>query len=136
MTIVRSEVFYLDASALMKLVREESQSAALENFLSDAAVVSSEIALVELSRSARRISPDPSGMLQIVSRLIDSIALLELNRVILETASEIDVAGLRSLDAIHIASALTLPDGDGFVTYDERQAAAARLSGIDVFAPG
>lgn len=130
------EVFYLDASALMKLVRVEHESAALRNFVSSVGRVSSDLAFVELSRTARRISAEPTQMLRTVSKVIAATALMPLNRQIAISASDIDVPGLRALDAIHIATALALPDTDGFVTYDERQAAAARLCGLDVFAPG
>lgn len=130
------EVFYLDSSALMKLVRVEHESAALRNFVSSVGRVSSDLAFVELSRTARRISAEPKEMLQTVSKVIAATALVPLNRQIAISASDIEEPGLRALDAIHIATALALPSADGFVTYDERQAAAARLCGLDVFAPG
>lgn len=129
------EVFYADASALVKLIRLEPESAALRNFVADIDIVSSDVVIVELTRTVRRHFADPTEMLRLVSRLIDPIALRPLDRKVIAMASEIDVPGLRSLDAIHVATSLTLGDADGFVTYDERQAAAARLCGLEVFAP-
>lgn len=81
-------LFYADASALVKLVRDEVESDALRTYLEGADLVSSELVLTEVPR------------------------------------------------AIHVATAVDLHPLDAFVTYDERQGAAARLAGLRTTAPG
>ncbi len=66
---------------------------------------------------------------------MDAIAVFELDAEIDRRASLIGLGALRTLDAIHIATALALPGVDAFVTYDDRQAEAARLVGLPVIRP-
>jgi predicted nucleic acid-binding protein len=134
-------LFYADASALVKLVRDEPESDALRAFLTDADLVSSELVLAEVSRAIRRAAAlDPRLKLDILigraSDTIDAIALLPLDRPLLLAAGALAEPALRALDAIHVASAVDLGPLDGFVTYDERQAAAARLAGLRTVSPG
>ena len=68
--------------------------------------------------------------------LIDAVALVSLDRALLVGAGALAEPALRALDAIHVVSAVDLHPIDGFVTYDERQAAAARLAGLRTIAPG
>ena len=68
--------------------------------------------------------------------LIDSLGLLPLDRALLLAAGAFAEPVLRALDAIHIAAAVDLAPLDGFVSYDERQAAAARLAGLRTMSPG
>ena len=112
-------IFYADTSALVKLVRDEPESKALRAFLADADLVGSDVTLAEVPRAIRRaVEDDPA---------LPHDLLLE--RALSEPA-------LRALDAIHVATALDLHPIDSFVTYDERQAAAARLAGLRTMAPG
>ena len=67
---------------------------------------------------------------------LDAVALLPLDRGLLLAAGALDEPALRALDAIHVAAAVVLSPLDAFVTYDERQAAAARLAGLRTVAPG
>ena len=82
-------LLYADASALVKLVRDEPESAALRAFLADADLVSSELVLTEVPREIRRAAADDPRLAR-----------------------------------------------DGFISYDERQAAAARLAGLRTLSPG
>ena len=68
--------------------------------------------------------------------LIDSLGLVPLDRPLLLAAGAFAEPALRALDAIHIAAAVDLAPLDGFVSYDERQAAAARLAGLRSMSPG
>lgn len=68
--------------------------------------------------------------------VIDSVALVPLDRALLLAAGALSEPSLRALDAIHVAAAVGLTPIDGFLGYDERQAAAARLAGLRTFAPG
>jgi predicted nucleic acid-binding protein len=134
-------VFYVDASALVKLVREEAESGALRAYLDDADLVSSELVLTEIPRAVQRAAArDPALPLDLLleraGELVDALALRPLDRALLASAGALAAPALRALDAIHVASAVDLDPVEAFVTYDERQAAAARLAGLRTTAPG
>lgn len=134
-------VFYADASALVKLVREEVESGALRAYLEGADLVSSELVLTEIPRAVRRAAAlDPTLPLDLLleraGALVDALALRPLDGALLVGAGALAEPALRALDAIHIASAVGLDPMEAFVTYDERQAAAARLAGLRTVAPG
>jgi uncharacterized protein len=134
-------VVYADSSALVKLVRDEVETPSLRLFLSGSDLVSSELVVTELPRAMRRAAVGLAArslarVLDTVGTLLDAIALVPLDRSLLLAAGALDQPSLRSLDAIHIAAALSLWPFDAFVSYDERQAAAARLAGIRTVAPG
>jgi hypothetical protein len=134
-------LFYADASALVKLVRDEPESPALRAFLGDAGLVSCELVLTELPRAIRRAAAhDPRLPLELLlaraGELLDALGLLPLDRALLAAAGALVEPALRALDAIHVAAAADLSPLDAFVSYDERQAAGARLAGIRTVAPG
>lgn len=133
-------LFYLDASALVKLVREEPESPALSAFLDGAEILSSELALTEVPRAIRRaVARDPQlsldALIEQTSEVLDAIAMLPLDQTVLIAAGALQEPALRALDAIHVTAALELSPVDAFVTYDERQSAAARLAGLRTVAP-
>ena len=133
-------LFYLDTSALVKLVREERESEALGVFLEEADIVSSELVLAELPRAIRRaVADDPKLSLdeltEQASEVLDALASVPVDEAILIAAGGLPEPALRTLDAIHVATALTLSPVDGFVSYDERQSAAARLAGLRTVTP-
>lgn len=68
--------------------------------------------------------------------LLDALALLPLDRSLLTAAGALAEPALRALDAIHVAAAVDLSPLDAFVSYDERQSAAARLAGLRTVRPG
>lgn len=132
---------YVDASALVKLVLDESESAALRAYLEGAGIVSSELVIVELARAIRRAArDDPSvplgALLRRADELIDALGLVPLSRDLLVSAGTLPEPGLRALDAVHVATALSLAPIEAFVSYDLRQSAAARLAGLRTTAPG
>lgn len=134
-------LFYADASALVKLVRDEPESDALRAFLADSDLVSSELVLTEVPRAIRRAAArDPRLALDVLihraDEALDGVALVPLERAMLLAAGALAEPALRALDAIHVAAAVDLAPLDGFVTYDERQAAAARLAGLRTLSPG
>lgn len=134
-------LFYVDSSALVKLLFDEPESAALRTFVTDADLVSCELALTEVPRAIRRAAARVRGIrleqaLDRVGELLDAVALLPLDRALLAAAGAIDEPALRALDAIHVAAAVDVSPVDAFVSYDERQAAAARLGGLRTVAPG
>jgi len=134
-------LFYADASALVKLVRDEPESHTLRAFLADADLVSCELVLTEIPRAIRRAAAhDPRLNLDLMmdraGEVVDALGLLPLDRALLLAAGALSEPALRALDAIHVAAAVDLAPVDAFVTYDERQAAAARLAGLRAMAPG
>ena len=134
-------LFYADASALVKLVRDEPETTALRSYLAGADLVSCELVVTEVPRAVRRaVSHDPrlplDVLLQRAGGLLEAVGLVPLDRAILAAAGAITEPALRALDAIHVAAAVDISPFDAFVTYDERQAAAARLAGLRTTAPG
>jgi predicted nucleic acid-binding protein len=130
-------VIYLDSSAVLKLVTTESESDALENWLverREASVVSSALTQVEVLRACRRID---EGLLPAARRLLRGIDLVPMDSSILDTAAELPTRVLRSQDALHVASALSLEtDLEAFVAYDARLVTAAEAAGLAVVRPG
>ncbi len=97
-------------------------------------MLSSAIAETELLRAARRISDQT---VKAAPRVLSVVALMEVSREILSSASLLEPASLRTLDSIHLATALELADElDSFVTYDFKLAEAARSAGLPVAQPG
>jgi uncharacterized protein len=133
-------LLYADSSALVRLVREEPESVALRAFIAEADVVTCELVLTELPRAIRRaVALDPGlplePLIDRAGQLLDSVALLPLDRPLLLAAGALAEPALRALDAIHIAAAIDVFPLDAFVSYDERQAAAARLAGLRTVRP-
>src|SRR6187401_2748720 len=125
-------VFYADASALVKLIRAEDETDALRAYLLGADLVSSELVLTEVPRAVRRaVAQNPALPLDLLleraGELIDMLGLRPADRDLLAVAGALTEPALRALDAIHVASAVDLAPIEAFVTYDTRQAAAARL---------
>lgn len=134
-------VLYLDASAVVKLVLDEPESDPLRAYLDGADLVSCELLLTEVPRAiwraAARDDDLPVDLLRSrAGQAIDSIGLASLDRDLLRMAGSLAEPGLRALDAIHVSAAIGLLPLEAFVTYDERQAAAARLAGLRTMAPG
>ena len=134
-------LFYADASSLVKLVREEPESEMLSTFLGDSELVSSEIVVTEALRAIRRAADlDPTQDLRLLveraAELLGWVGLVPLDRDLLVGAGHLNEPALRTLDAIHVMTALEALPLDGFLSYDRRQAALARLCGLKTFAPG
>lgn len=126
---------YLDTSALVKLVVAEVETEALRVWLTevDRSAVSSDLVRTELLRVVRQASPD---RILPARAVLDSITLIEVTATIFEEAGRLDPTVLRSLDAIHLATTLSLGDEiESIVTYDDRLSHAARSMGISVISP-
>jgi predicted nucleic acid-binding protein len=126
---------YLDSSALVKLVVAEAESARLRRWLRRHPVrVSSALARVEVRRAVR-LQGEPAS--HRAAKVLGRIRLLRLDDALLEAAAALDPRVLRSLDAVHLASAQALGDElSCVVTYDRRMADAAGLLLLAVRAPG
>jgi len=125
---------YLDTSALVKLVITEKESDELRAFVGDREIVSSQIARTELIRAVGRWD---EAFLGAAEDLVDELVLLKVDRVLTISAAWIRPWEVRSLDALHVASAQALADGlDALVTYDRRMIGAATRAGLPVASPG
>ncbi|MEO5704179.1 MAG: type II toxin-antitoxin system VapC family toxin [Candidatus Limnocylindrales bacterium] len=126
-------VAYADASALAKLILVEPESIAFHHWYTEAdRVTTSRVGIVETLRAANRQPHDPTHR----DHVVEDIEVIELDPAIARMAAGLGPGTLRTLDAIHLATALSLgPDLDAFVTYDDRLAAAARAIGLPVVRP-
>ena len=134
-------LLYLDASAIVKLIRAEPETPSLRKFIGDADLVASQLVVAEVPRAIRRaVESDPQlpleSLLGQARAVLAAIALHRLDRAVLAAAGAISEPLLRTLDAVHVVAAVDLAPLDAFVTYDERQAAAARLAGLRTAQPG
>jgi uncharacterized protein len=143
-------VIYLDSCALVKLIREEDESAALQAWLderADEVAVTSELARAEVLRVIRRNNHSERGELidagKLSADLDEAAAVLEavtqvvVDREVLDRAGALEAPMVRTLDAIHLATALDLRASTmEFVTYDRRLAAAVRQAGLVAVSPG
>jgi hypothetical protein len=126
---------YLDASALVKLVMSEPETQALLAYLGDASfVLSSRVSHVEVLRTVARVA-EP-GDVEHGTSMLEGVQFIELDAAVADVAGSAGPVSRRSLDAIHVASAMSVGDEiEAFVTYDLRLADAARAAGLPVVAP-
>ena len=126
----------LDSSALLKLVLVEPESEALEDWLAGQRLEPwscSELVAVEVVRACRRVDV---AAVQAARALLTQLDLVPLDRALLDAAAALPARHLRSLDAVHLASALALGEAlDVFVAYDARLLEAARDAGLPVASP-
>jgi len=127
-------VTYVDSSAIVKLAVAEPESTALRQYLSRRRpLVSSTLAQIEVARALMPSGPEAVARGEFVLRRIQ---LLRVNDRVLTEAGQITPTELRSLDAIHLASARQLGASvRQIVTYDERMAEAAKACGWAVSSP-
>jgi predicted nucleic acid-binding protein len=126
---------YLDASALVKLVAPEKETDALAAFLAlHRSQATSVIGLVEVRRAAAR---RPGVTRERVEDVLRRVTAIGLDLATVAAAGSVGPVAIRTLDAIHLASAAALGDDlEAFVTYDRRLADAARVLGMLDVAPG
>jgi len=132
---VSARVAYLDPSALVLLVLGEPGGAELTASLrGTSARITSVVSRAEVQRAAALRDPAAAERaVEIMARL----SFIELDSAIVAQAATLRPAALRTIDAIHVASALALAESlDAFVTYDPHRAAAARGVGLSVESPG
>ena len=134
-------MIYLDTCAVAKLARRERETEELFDWLDlhgDEELVSSVLLEIELERALRRVD---AAALSRIPRILSGITRIELNADIRVLAGAYQDPLLRSLDAIHLATAQSVVASAGtqlstFVTYDKRLIAAARAEGLNVEHPG
>jgi predicted nucleic acid-binding protein len=129
-------MIYLDSAAIVKLVHAEAESAALRTWLgerADTAWISSVLAEIESFRALARYAPEAAARLPAV---LDQIDLIGLNAPVRILAQTVRPAAVRSLDAIHLGTALhTRHELTSFITYDKRLLDAALAAGLPAEAP-
>jgi uncharacterized protein len=131
-------LIYVDTSALLKLVKDdEAEGPALRAYLEAAAeprLVSSALLVVEARRGMLRVRPDG---LPKVDLLLADVAKIGISDAVVESASRLPGPMLRSLDAIHLATALLIRDDvETVLTYDARLRDSAEAHGLPTAAPG
>ena len=128
-----SGIAYVDASALVKLVLVEPESPAVYRWFTEAPrIATSRIGIIETVRASSRREHDPAHRDQVLR----DVEVIDLDPAIAGVAAAIAPSAIRTLDAIHLATALALmPELDAFVTYDDRLADAARALGLPVVRP-
>jgi hypothetical protein len=125
---------YIDSSAIVKLAVEEPQSGALRLYLRGRRpLVSSALARTEVTRA---LMPLGEPALRRGQDVLSRLELIRISDRILAAAGSLEPAHLRTLDAIHLATAHQLEsDLARLITYDERMGAAARAMGWSVMSP-
>jgi predicted nucleic acid-binding protein len=127
-------VTYVDSSALVKLIVREAETDALRSYLGSAGTLTSSIlATVEVSRAVACVAPESKV---VMAAVFETLAVVGFDARIAARAAALALAGLRTLDAIHLATALELADDvTAFVSYDDRLSVAAHELGLPVVAP-
>ena len=119
------------------MVAREPESAVLhERVVKGGDAVASALALVEVQRAVRRIGGGEI-LLDRARSVLDRVALIKIDDAVLERAAHLEPVGLRSLDAIHLATALSVQKHlEAFLVYDQRLGQAAAELGLKVETPG
>lgn len=125
--------WYLDTSAALKLILREAESEALIAAIATArpTLAASFLLETELRRAVHRV---PELAQPLVTSLLDRVDLYEMSSGILRQAGLLPGEHLRSLDALHLATAIAI-GADDVLTYDQRFAEAAGQAGMTVIAP-
>jgi predicted nucleic acid-binding protein len=129
-------LIYADSSALVKLVIDEPESDALEHHVGagESLLATSRIAVVEVKRATGVANPSPE-VRKTTDRLLRACALVEVTPAVIDVAASLASPTVRTLDAIHVASALRI-EAEELLAYDRRLAAAAAAHGLAVVSPG
>jgi uncharacterized protein len=127
-------LIYIDTSALLRMVFPDDTTPALESFINgDADLISSVLVRVDARRGTARRAPQ---RLPRVDLLLDRVNVIGIDDAVIESAGRLPDPLLRSLDAIHLATALLIRDDiDAVLTYDNRLADAAAAHGLVVLSP-
>ena len=126
--------WYIDSSAILKLIFTEKETAELDKVMSNK-MVTSTLTRVEVKRAVGRINAEK---LVVANEVLEQIQFTELDSQTLQLAEAFtpDIT-LRTLDAIHVASVLRITDAvKGIITYDKQMVTSAKNMGLKVLSPG
>ncbi len=127
-------IWYLDTSALAKIVRPENETRALARWLADKRWIVSDLHRAELRRAAWRAGGRAPARAE---RLLAECDVIRIDADTFDMAARVEPSTLRTLDALHLAAAMTLgADWSGIVVYDERLRRAASDARVPTASPG
>lgn len=126
-------MFYLDSSAVVKLVFQEAETKALKDFLSND-ITSSDLTKIEVYRVCSRLD---KNSIDVANKVFDKITFFEINKKIIDITKElVKIPYLKSIDSIHLATALGIAHfTNGFITYDKQMIRAAKELDLSVITP-
>lgn len=125
---------YVDTSAFVKLLLPEAHGAPIRQYLKGQPLVASALLEVELVRAVNRTDPTQTAA---AANALRQVQLVPIDAQVLTAAADLAPAALRALDALHLATALSIREHlTSFVTYDRQLGAAAIASGLTLAAPG
>lgn len=129
-------MYYVETSALVKLILEEAETPAMRRFLTPLAptdLVTSALTRTEMLRAARRRGPCEEGKAR---EVLSGLSEITITRELLDTAGTLDPPVLRTLDAIHLVTAMEIEDElTAVVAYDVRLLDGAGRAGLPVYTP-
>ena len=126
--------WYIDSSAILKLIFTEKETSDLDKVMTNQ-MITSTLTRVEVKRAVNRINPDK---LVVANDVLAQIKYTELDSQTLALVEALTPSvTLQTLDAIHVASVLRIPDAvTGIISYDKQMVTNARKMGINVLSPG
>jgi predicted nucleic acid-binding protein len=126
---------YVDTSAFVKLVLGEGEAPALRTELAQwEGAVASRLLRTEAIRACARYG---RTFADLAREALSAVALMPLDDAVLDAAATVEPPELCALDALHLATALSIEDDLGaMLVYDVRLASAAEQAGLRVLSPG
>lgn len=121
--------YYLDSTALVAMLKFEKRTADLLSVIDGHEICSSELAFTEL----QRILLDAGLSLNAVAPLREVVTTFSLEQSVMNLAAMLPVRDIRTIDALHVATALSAAV-DGFISFDKSQSAAATAAGLSTIA--
>lgn len=132
----RKPLAYLDSSAIVKLIQFEAESRQLSGFLEGAALVTSRLGDIE-TRRAVRVADGTRATVERMKSVLESMDIIEITPAIAKRAGTVGPMQLRTLDSIHLATALEIKEElQAMVVYDTRLRSAAAENGLATQSPG
>jgi predicted nucleic acid-binding protein len=125
---------YLESSAAAKLLTDEPETRALEDYLATFGPRDAVVSALLLETDLRRLAAREGLEQDMVTALLDGVRLLRMGRQVFQMAGLLPGPGLRSLDALHLATAM-LDEVDVLITYDSRLTSAAAAVGVATVSP-
>ena len=128
-------MYYIDTSAAVKLFTNETESSSMRYFFlqNQSDSFSSTLLITELVGNLRRLAP---SSIAAAHSFLDSLLLAKLTEELLLSAADLMPAGLRTLDAIHLAASMSIDRQSVLVSYDKKFLEVAKELGVETISPG